>query len=70
MNYERTKQTRARIEKEIQESFRTSERLDKEANGRSGFEKQEDMLPEDLIICEKGLTRIKEAMEAVGRSTC
>lgn len=65
MSYGRMKETRARLEKEIRERFRSNERLDKEEDREFGFDKRGDELPEDLVIREKRLARIKEAMTAL-----
>jgi transposase len=65
MSYGRMKETRARLEKEIQERFRRNELLDKEEDRKFGFDKRGDELPEDLVIREKRLAKIKEAMAAL-----
>jgi len=65
MSYGRMKETRARLEKEILERFRSNERLDEEEDRKFGFDKRGDELPEDLVIREKRLAKIKEAMAAL-----
>ncbi len=65
MNYGRMKETGARLEKEIKERFRRNELLDKEEDLKFGFDKRGDKLPEDLVIREKRLAKIKEAMAAL-----
>jgi len=65
MSYGRMKETRARLEKEIEERFRSNERLDEEEDRKFGFDKRGDELPEDLVIREKRLAKIKEAMAAL-----
>jgi len=65
MSYGRMKETRARLEKEIEERFRSNERLDEEEDRKFGLDKRGDELPEDLVIREKRLAKIKEAMAAL-----
>lgn len=65
MSYGRMKETRARLKKEVQERFRRTELLDREEDRKFGFDKRVDELPEDLVIREKWLAKIKEAMAAL-----
>jgi hypothetical protein len=59
------KETRARPEKKILERFRSNERLDEEEDREFGLDKRGDELPEDLVIREKRLAKIEEAMAAL-----
>lgn len=65
MSYGRMKETRARLEKRIKERLRDNARLDEAEDRKFGSDKRGDELPEDLVIREKRLAKIKEAMAAL-----
>ena len=67
MSYGRMKETRARLEKEMLERFRSNERLDEEEDRKFGFDKRGDELPEEEAACSADVGRPAEAVSTPPR---